>query len=38
MQEYPNKLEKAEVIFSKIDDKENIMRISNTFERLTSLP
>lgn len=38
MQEYPIKFEKADAIFSKIDDKENMMRLSNTFERLSHIP
>jgi hypothetical protein len=36
--EYPIKFEKADAIFSKIDDKENVMRLSNTFERLSHIP
>jgi hypothetical protein len=38
IQEYPTKFEKADAIFSKIDDKENMMRLSNTFERLSNIP
>lgn len=36
--EYPNRFEKGDAIFSKIDDKENLMRLSNTFERLSNIP